>query len=465
MKDMAPTVIRLRFARVRDLILFLFFLFLFADQHTAARENLATVHTLDNGLRVLIIEKHTTPVVAVQVWYRVGSMHEKERVRGIAHLFEHMMFRGSEHFGPEEHHRLVNEVGGDTNAYTFFDRTVYHQCLPAGELERVLRLEADRMNGLKLSQDMLDTEREVVLEEWELRMNDPFFELLSQALDVLYPNHPFGLTPLGRVEDIEGFSLQDCRDFYDSYYAPNNAVLIVVGDVDRAGVTAMCERYFGGIPAATIPERPDLSLEPSAGAAPHKLEDSIPLRVTLVAYRIPEAGHPDVIPLRILAQILSSGESSRLSRSLVREQELAVAALGYPIIVRGPGLFACAAIHFPNISSKKVERAVCAEVDRFIREDVAKADLEKARKQLLADRVFGWYSAEDIANGLGFAEVVQGDYRLFEEEVAALNKVTAADIRRVAGTYFSETDRIVIYFQPKWNPIVWLYGVAKSLFR
>ncbi|HIJ72870.1 MAG TPA: insulinase family protein [Candidatus Hydrogenedentes bacterium] len=434
-------------------------------QGRAAAERHVTAHVLENGLQVLILEKRTVPVVAVQVWYRVGSRHDPEERRGIAHLFEHMMFRGSEKYGPEEHARLINDVGGSSNAYTFFDMTVYHERLPSSELELALELEADRMDRLALTQETLDTEREVVKEEFRGYADDPFFEVLSQALEILYPNHPYGLTPLGRMADLEALSLDDCQAFYESRYAPNNAVLVIVGDTDAANALTLCEKHFGGMTSNRTASPGDLALEPREEIGPHKLRAAIPVRATALAFYVPEANHADTAPLRVLAHILWDGESSRLHTRLVRDRELAVAVLGHHQVVQGPGVFACGAAHLPNISSRKVARALVQELGRLKKEDVTDGELEKARKQLLAAKVFERYTAEGLADGLGFAEVVEGDYRCFEDELDDFRRVNKADIRRVANEYFTDANRVVFFVRPKRsNPLIWLYGVIRSLF-
>lgn len=418
---------------------------------------------LDNGLEVFVVEKHAAPVVAVQVWYRVGSQHEKDGVRGIAHLFEHPMFRGSANYGPEEHHRLLAELGGSSNAYTFLDRTVYFERLPASDLQLALQLEADRMARLALTQEALDTEREIVKEELRGYQDDPFFQLVSRTLQLLYSDHPYSLTPLGRMEDIEGITLADCKAFYSTYYAPNNAVVVIVGDVKAAQAIEQCRRCFSPIPPKPAPAQPDLALSASKAGDRHKLAARIPIRGTAVAYRIPAASHPDILPLRVLAFILSEGESSRLVKALVREKELAVMVLGYPLVAQGPGVFACVAAHFPHVSSQRIERAIYNETEQ-LGGSISAQELEKARNQLLFARVLDRYTAEDLAASLGFAEVVQGDYQLFEEDLERLRTLTLEDLQRVAAAYLTRENSTAFHFEPaRPNPFIWAYGLLREL--
>ncbi len=425
-----------------------------------------TEHRLQNGLKVLVLEKHTAPVVAVQVWYRVGSHHESTGVRGIAHLFEHMMFRGSENYGPEEHARLITEIGGSSNAFTTNDSTVYVQRLPSSGLELAQELEAERMHLLRLDSTVLDTEREVVKEEFRMYQNHPYGEVLLKLPKMFYPaDHPYSWTPLGEMDHLEELSVEDCEDFYGRLYSPNNAVLVVVGDVETENTLRLAELYFGSIPAKEVSPEPDLSFPAQQKMRRFEERAGVPVPLTGVAFNIPEARHPDIIPLRVLYSILSEGRSSRLHRSLVQDKELAVYASGILLVMQGPGVFGCAAAHLPNISPKKVERAILAEIDRLRSEEVTDRELQKARKRLLASKIFQRYSVSSLANSIGYSEVVEGDYRLFQREVEEFGKVTKADLLRVANRYLTETNTTVVYIQPNhrsWT--AWLYGFFKSLF-
>jgi zinc protease len=426
---------------------------------------LVTATLLANGLKVLVMEQHATPVVAVQVWYRVGSHDEQSGSRGVAHLFEHMMFRGSENIGPEEHARLIKEIGGSPNAGTSEDYTVYRERLPASGLDLALKLEAERMHLLKLNQDVLNTELNVVREEFRMYQNSPFGELMIRLPKLLYPNHPYNCTPAGKLEDLNRITLAECREFYDRYYAPNNAVLVVVGDVTRPEVLRRAEQHFGGLPVKATPAEPDLSLVLAREMRRFTEKVKLPVPVTGVGFLIPGAKDADIIPLQVLASILSSGESSRLNKSLVRRQELAVGAMGYPLIHQGPGYFVFGAAHLPNVTHRRIESALWQEVERMKTAPVTDAELNKARNQLLAGKVFERYSCDNLAFSIGYAEVIEGDYRLYEREVAEFGRVTKDDVMRVANKYFARENATVVYLQPKQNnPLIWLYGLVKSIF-
>jgi len=239
----------------------------------------------------------------------------------------------------------------------------------------------------------------------------------------------------------------------------------VAGDIETRDVLQLAKKYFGSIPAKKIPDEPDLFLPPQNAIRRFEEKVNLPVPVTVVAFHVPESRHPDIIPLRVLSHILSTGESSRLIKSLVKERELAVESFGDLLIMQGPGCFVYGAAHLPNISFKKVERAILEEVDRLKTEEVTDEELQKAQKQLLAEKIFQGYSVQMIANRIGFAEIVMGDYHLFQREVEEFGKVTKADILRVANKYFTVDNANIIYFQPKKrNWLIWLYGLFKSLF-
>jgi zinc protease len=425
-------------------------------------------HVLGNGLKILVLEKHTAPVACVQVWYRAGNYREWEGVRGVTHLLEHMMFRGSENYGSNEHSRLINEVGGDSNAFTTEDVTVFHTRLPSGELELAFTLEADRMHLLKLNREMLDIEREVVKEEYRLNYeNDPVGEAYMKARRILYPNHPYSWVSVGVLEDIERITVGDCRAFYDRFYGPNNAVVVVAGDVTTENVVDMAELHFGSIPPRAVPvlDGPDLSLPSYKGFKRYREKIRLPVSATAVAFHIPASSHPDIIPLKVLANILLKGKGSRLTGALMRDKELAVETFGYIDVLQGPGLMAFVGVHYPTVSSHRVERAILEMIDTLKTEEVSQRELQKAYKQLLADRIYDGYSVEGLAHSLGFAEMVRGDHRLFATELQEFRAVTTSDILRVANRYFYEDSTTVIHFQPeRINPLVWIHGIFSSLF-
>ena len=422
-------------------------------------------HTLKNGLKVLVVDKPTMSVVSVQVWYNVGSKNETDGFKGIAHLFEHMMFRGSDNFGPQEHSRLVKEAGGRCNAYTSDEVTVYHQKVPADKLGLVLRLESDRMASLKLNQEILDTEREVVMEEYRLRVdNNPIGSLEKKLRRFLFPDHPYEFGPIGRMEDIAAFSVEDCQGFFESYYASNNAVLIVAGDVRASEVIDLVESEFGSIVARPVGPAAELSLDISRVDLRNKAQSQLPIPVTVVALYTADERDEDSVVLKLIINSLAKGRSSRLWKKLVREKKLAEFFVGEHIQGQENGVVFLAGAHLPYLSGK-VKSTILAELEKIKSDGLEKDEFIKTRNWLYSQMMFQRYYVNSLAGGIGYCEVVRGDYRLFHQMPEKIEAVTQADIIRVANKYFTEDNIRVIYLEPKEGIfLAGLAGFIKSIF-
>ncbi|HYH45347.1 MAG TPA: pitrilysin family protein, partial [Thermoanaerobaculia bacterium] len=299
-------------------------------------------HQLGNGLKVLLHQDRSVPVVDVQVWYEVGSKDERAGRSGFAHLFEHLMFKGSANVGPEEHGQFVESIGGRNNATTDFDRTLYFETIPSRYLERILWMEADRMRSLDVSDENFKSEREVVKEERRLRVdNPPFGRLFEVVLANTYTTHPYRILPIGSIADLDAATIEDVRAFHRTYYVPNNATLVVSGDLDPEQTLRWIEQYFGDIPRGpgAIPRQ--VSEEPQQ-TAERRLVDkhrNTPLPAVLFTYHVPEAGHADLYALEVASNVLSSGASSRLHRRLVYDTQMALGAGGQAIVLQDPGVF------------------------------------------------------------------------------------------------------------------------------
>ncbi|MDA1140826.1 MAG: pitrilysin family protein [Planctomycetota bacterium] len=422
--------------------------------------------TLDNGLRVFFLEKHSVPVVSVQVWYQTGSAQETGGIRGIAHLFEHMMFRGSENYESEEHTRLIHDIGGSSNAFTAEHVTVYLQTIPSEHLELVLKLEADRMNGLKLNQKILDTERQVVLEEFHHYLNNPLAMAFFEFRKRLYKKHPYHWTPLGELEDIKKLTVEDCQNFYESHYVPNNAALVVVGDIQSDKVLTLVEKHFGSIPHSDIKRIEYEQEQPQEEKHEFKLNLPIEVPVMALAFRIPPARHEDISPLEFLDQILASGRSSRLREVVVKDRKIAVEVGGQLVANKDPGLYACFAAYLPNRRASKVVAALLQEIERIKESGVTEDEVAAARNRLLSGKVFEMYSVGSIASEIGQAEFIEGDYKRFETVSQQIEAVTAEDVQRVAKTYFVESNMNLLSVRPnKFRFKYWFGGILYSLFK
>jgi zinc protease len=408
-------------------------------------------HKLANGLDLLMYEDHSVPVATVEVWYHVGSKDERKGRSGFAHLFEHIMFKGSANLAPEEHKNFIASIGGRYNATTDFDRTLYFQSFPSNYLERVLWMEADRMRSLDISDENFKSERDVVKEERRLRVeNPPFGRLFEVVLDKTYTTHPYRILPIGSMADLDAATLEDVRAFHSTYYVPNNATLVVSGDFNPGQVIQWTEKYFGSIPQGKPIPR-DIAKEP-AQTAEHRTVDynaTTPLPAVVLTYHVPQEGTPDLYALEVASNILSSGESSRLYRRMVYEKQMAVAAGGQAIVLEDPGVFFFFSILQAGQKPDDGEKELLAEVDRLRNEPVSGDELAKSKNQLISGLVFGRQTVQDKADAIGHAAVILGDLSLVNRELAEYQKVTAADVQRVAQTYFRPENRTVVYMLPE----------------
>jgi zinc protease len=410
--------------------------------------------TFANGLRVLVLEDHAAPCVSVQVWFHVGSKDETPGKRGLAHMFEHLMFRGTAAVGPGGFDDALDAVGGENNAFTSEDVTAFHEMVPADALDLTLRLEADRMRGLVVTQSILDAEREVVKEEKRLRLdNDPAGKALLVFREAAFPGHPYAWTPAGEISDLDSLTVEDARAFYDRFYRPDNAVLVIVGDVDPAAAMAGAHRRFDGVErgrdsAATVSHvHVPIAAQTAMRASTLPVDVEVPMIVG--GYHVPGAASPDRAPLEALSRILSGGESSRMYRSLVKGKKLAVFAGGSLEAFEDGGLFLVEAGFLPGQDPAAVREALLAEVDRIATKGVTDREVTKAKNQLVAAHVFGLDGAEGKGMSLGDAELLQGGYRAFLEETARYEAVRGEDVQRVAREYLVRSNLSIVTVVPK----------------
>jgi zinc protease len=410
-----------------------------------------TMTTLDNGLQVVFLEDHSTPIVHAEIWYHVGSKNERPGRTGFAHLFEHMMFKGSKNVEPEGHPSWISSVGGQSNAYTNEDSTVFWQTFPAQYLPLVLWLEADRMASLRIDEKVLQTEREVVKEERRMRVeNQPFGRLNEIVYDQAFSVHPYKHPTIGSMKDLEAASIEDVRDFFRTYYVPNNATLVLVGDFETKEASALVQRYLGRVPKSSRPVPRDIPKEPPQTKERRvQLEESWPLPAVVVAYHITFDGHPDSYPLHIASKVLSDGESSRIYRKLVYEEQLALAAFGGGNIIEDPNLFFAVAIVQPGKRPEDAVNALIAELDRLTKEPISEGELQQAKNQFARDYILGRESNKDKAGQLGHAAVIHNDIKTADGEFDIFTNTTTADVQRVAKTYFRPENRLVLTIMPR----------------
>ncbi len=371
-------------------------------------------------------------------------------VRGVAHMFEHMMFKGTEHVPPEDHARLLKEVGGQVNAFTTEDITAYHDTVPPSYLGFAMRLEAERMRSLKLLPATIDSERRVVEEEKRLRIdNNPIGKAIERFRALAFTKHPYAWTAIGTIEDLENIQPSDCQRFYDTYYQPNNATLIVVGDVSETDVRKLAEEHFGRIPRGPEPPRDYVREPPQSAPRNETLQLEVQVPIVVGGYHIPRANDRDSAPLEVLAAILSNGESSRLHQRLVRKEHLAIAAGGVTESMEHPGLFLVYAAHLPDRDQNRVRKVLLEEVTRVRNEPVTAAELDKAKNQLAAGYIFGLQTVDGIATQLGQYQYVHGDWREFLKGANRYLAVTARDVQRVAAKYLVDNNLTFVGLRPR----------------
>jgi zinc protease len=408
-----------------------------------------TMDTLENGLQVIYLEDPSTPIVHLSLWYHVGSKNERPGRTGFAHLFEHLMFKGSKNVRADQHPSWITSIGGQSNAFTDEDATVFWETVPAQYLPLVLWLEADRMASLDVDAGKFATEREVVKEERRMRYeNQPFGRLPEIIFDKAFQVHPYKHQTIGSMADLEAASIDDVRAFHDTYYVPNNATLTLVGDFDTAQARALVDRFLGRVPRGKpipreIPAEPVQEKEET-----YVVNEAWPLPAVVVSHHITYDGHPDAYPLHILAKILSDGESSRIYRSLVYEKQLALAAFGEAKLIEHPNLFYAVAIAQPGRRPEEVQQALQAELDRVKTEGVTEAELNRAKRQFARDYIFGRETVRQKALHLAHAAVIHGDITTADGEFDLFQSVTLEDVQRVAQKYFTPQSRMLLTILP-----------------
>jgi zinc protease len=361
-----------------------------------------------------------------------------------------MMFKGSKNVGPEEHTSVIASVGGQSNAYTTDDETVFWETLPSQYLPLAAWLEADRMATLRVDKDNFITERDVVKEERRMRVdNQPYGRLNEIIYDQTFTTHPYKHPTIGSMADLDAASIDDVRDFYQTYYVPENATLVIVGDFDTAQAKAIVAQYFDRVPKATRPVPRDIPKEPAQTAEKRvTLEQPWPLPAVVVAYHITYDGHPDSYPLHIASKVLSDGQSSRIYQSLVYQRQLAVTAFGGANLIEDPNLFYAVAIVQPGQSPEAAIDALIAEMDKLKAEPITERELQRAKNQFARDYILGRVSDQQKAVQLAHAVVIHGDITTADGEFGIFQRITADDVQRVARTYFTEQNRTVLTILP-----------------
>ncbi len=404
-------------------------------------------YKLDNGLKVLIYEDHFAPVVSTQVHYLVGSYNEIQGKTGVSHLLEHMAFRGTKKYGPKEYDRIIDEAGGEENAFTSTHQTVYWANLYKDRYELELMMEADRMQNLLIAEKEFIPEKGVVMEERRLGENDPYGSLF-ETLDLMtYTYHPYRNPVIGYMADLQNIERDDVYNWYKKYYNPANAIVVISGDVDRGEAIKLVKKYFGNIKGKEVREI-EYTEPAQNGERRFKLVKDVNASALAINYRTVKISHPDAYALDIIAKILSYGKSSWFEKILMQEKGMAVNLGVYHSTSKYEGTFFIFGIPQINISLENLEHEIYAQIERLKTGDISDDEIEKAKNQTLAQFVFRQDSPSGIGFTLGYWEIVGGGWQNINVYPEKILSVTKDDIVRVANKYFTEKNRTVGYLIP-----------------
>ena len=408
--------------------------------------------TLPDGLRVLSAQDRSSPTVAIQVWYHVGSKDDPAARSGFAHLFEHIMFKSTQNMKSEMMDRLTEDVGGFNNAFTNDDNTVYYEVVPSNYLETLLWAEGDRLAGLNVDDANFKSERDVVKEEYRQSILAPpygRFEYLLQERSFI--QHPYKRPTIGSIEDLDAASLADVRAFHSTYYRPDNATLVVVGDFDQKQLDAWVDKYLGSIakPNAPLPRVTSKEADRKAETRFTEYGQNVPLPAIGVTYLTPAKASADAEALRVAESILSTGESSRLNHSLVYEQQVAQNVGASANLLEDAGLFTLNLIVAGGKKPEDAEKALLAEIKKMQDTPVTKAELDKAINQIVTNQLRERETNNGKALALGEAAVLLGDPNRVNTDLSRLQAVTAGDVQRVMKKYLTEQNRLVLYYLPE----------------
>jgi zinc protease len=408
--------------------------------------------TLPNGLEVYSVEDHSSPTVAVQVWYHVGSKDDPDQRSGFAHLFEHMMFKGNEHLTPDTFENLTENIGGENNAYTAADVTVYHEVVPSNYLNPILWAEAERMSSLALNEANFKSERDVVKEEYRQRiLANPYGEFYLDSIKDSYARHPYKRPGIGNIAELDASKLPEVRAFHSTFYRPDNATLVVVGDFRPNELHDWVEKYFGPIkkPSEKIPRV--TTREPSRTEDKQivKYSPKVPLPAIAVTFLAPSIRSEDAPALDLAGEILSGGESSRLYQSLVYEQQIAQQASFEADLNEDLGLLTARMILASGKSPEAAEKALAAQIDKVLKEGVTEAELEKAKNRFLTGKLLERETNNGKASALGEAAVIYGDPNRVNTDLSRLQAVTPEQIKEVMNRYLSGKKKVVIEYLPE----------------
>lgn len=417
---------------------------LLAPQAHATSADQVKSFTLNNGMKFIVLENRTIPNANMYTFWKVGSRNEAPGITGLSHFFEHMMFNGSKKYGPKMFDRTMEAAGGSNNAYTSSDVTVYQDWFPAASLETIFKLESDRIANLNIDPKMVQSEREVVLSERSTGLeNSNLRNLINEVNSVAFTAHPYAIPTIGHESDIKAWTQEDLVRYFKTWYAPNNAVTVIVGDVRFEQVKQLATRYFDAIPKRALPPKVRTVEPPQLGERRLFVQkESTSTPNLLLAWKVPAISHPDYYALDVLQSILATGKTSRLYQALV-ETQLATQVSPDSIDGFDPGLLYLYAVAAPNVSAEKLEQTILLEIARLIKDGVSEEELQKVKNQKVLNLYRGFETINGTAQNLGNFEVYFGDYKKLFDAPAQYQKLQTADIVKVAAKYLKKSQRTI----------------------
>ncbi|MCF8448706.1 MAG: insulinase family protein [Taibaiella sp.] len=410
-----------------------------------------TQYTMPNGLHVILHEDHSTPIVAVSLMYHVGSKNEHPERTGFAHFFEHLLFEGSENIKRGEFMKLVQSAGGQLNANTTQDRTFYYEVLPSNQLELALWMESERMLHAKIDDIGVETQRKVVKEEKKQRYdNTPYGQLINVIFENAYTTYPYRWSPIGKEQYIDQATLAEFMEFYKTFYVPNNAVMVIAGDIDQAKTKELINKYYSDIPRGTKPIPRPTEVEPVQKAEKRvTFYDNVQLPGVVLAYHMPKQGTHDYYAIQLLTQLMSKGKSSRFEKEVVDKQEKAIQAAAFDLGNEEPGMAIMLGIANMGVSASDLEQSMLGEVEKLKKEGITDEEYKKLQNQAENDFIEQNQKVLGVATNLATYHTYMGNADLINTELDRYKKVSKDDIKRVANKYFTKENRLVVHYLPK----------------
>lgn len=413
-------------------------------------------YLLDNGLKVIIKEDHRAPVAMTQIWYRVGSADEPVDKGGISHLLEHMMFKGTADVSSDDYERLIAKFGGSNNAFTSYDYTGYYELFPANRLPLALELEADRMTNLRFDEEAFTKEHQVVMEERRQRTDDnPLAKAYESFRLLALPHSPKGESVIGPMDELESIELSELKDWYQAWYAPNNATLVIVGDVQPEAVLSQVKRYFGKLKPSTLPERPSVRQQGFRGYQKVDSEQAVKVPVLLMGYNVPSLltvgtdNENQAYALSLAQDVLDGGLSARLESRLIREQNLLTSVgTSYDLFDRGDGLFLIQATPREGVSLEQAQQAITDEIDKLIRDPIEADEIARAKTNTVTNLIYAQDSMAGQARMIGSLQTIGIDDRIIANLPSKLDEVSVADIKAASQKYLVKDNLTVMHIVP-----------------